>query len=93
MRANGRGAQLEHIPDWEIWRPRSSGGSTWHLTQRAITLTKIVYWCGDFAIPFWEVTGRVTTLSTHGAVTGNMCVPAKKKINTNKQMPPMWWHL
>jgi hypothetical protein len=71
MRANTGGAQREYIPDREIWRPRSSGGYTRHLPQRAVTLTTIVYWLGDLTIPFWEVAGGVTALSTRGAVTGN----------------------
>ena len=71
MRANG-GVQREHIPFREIRRPRSSGGSTRDLPQRAVTLTTIVYWPGDPAIPFRGVTAEVTTYITRGAVTGNM---------------------
>jgi hypothetical protein len=66
------GAQRERIPDREIWRPRSSGGCTRHLPQRAVTLTTIIYWLGDLTIPIWEVTAEVTALSTRAAVTGNM---------------------
>ena len=42
------------------------------LPQRAVTLTTIIYWLSDLAIPIWEVTAKVTALITRVAVTGNM---------------------
>ena len=63
---------MECIPDREIWRPLIVRRIHRHLPQRAVTLTTIVYWPGDPAIPFWEVTAEVTALITRGAVTGSM---------------------
>jgi hypothetical protein len=86
------GNAWECIPFQESWRPRSSGGSTWHLPQRAVTLTRIVYWPGDPAIPYRGVTARVTAFITRGVVTGNtlyVCICFLHCIWI--QFQPWWW--